>query len=123
MTPETQPLDTWPLTHLQAQHAIAELPADSDWDAIRERERTREKGPRPSVMRALDQRDPPDREAEVEVEAVDPPSAQLAGELPPESWTTHSWRGHRLHKCRHCAYETFEVGRIYAHQQRRHPQR
>ncbi|MFW6031001.1 MAG: hypothetical protein ACOC9T_00290 [Myxococcota bacterium] len=116
MADDALPLDTWDMTHIEARRRISELPADADFQAIRDREEAREKGPRPSVVAALEE-----RLSEGEREDTGPGPAPTTA-LDEATWTEHEWRGHTLYKCRYCpGFQTFDIGRMYQHARRKHP--
>jgi hypothetical protein len=93
------PMDLTGMNHLAAARAIRELPDTADFRELRVQEEGREKGPRPSVIRALDERI----------------GAAAALELPEAGWKEVNWRGAPLYKCKHCSFQTFTIGLAFDH--------
>lgn len=107
------PFDPWELDHLEARQRIRELPDDADFAALLEREQAREKGPRPTIVRALQGR--------MGGDAAEAPTEAPSGGLDEAGWTESTWAGHRLYRCRHCPAQSFDVGEMFDHVQRAHP--
>lgn len=114
MSDATQPFDPRDVDHIEAVRTIRQLPVESDFSALLDRENDREKGPRPSVVRAIEKRMAISTGIP-EADQTEAPAASVVRTLDEPGWTEEDWRGSTLFRCRFCAFQTFDVGKMYEH--------
>jgi hypothetical protein len=103
---DSQLPDLREVNHLAAARAVRALPDDADLRTLRAQEERREKGARPSVLRAIDER----------------LGSAARDELPEAQWEEVNWKRSAtpLYKCRSCSFQTFTIGLAFEHARTAH---